>query len=163
MKSTLILKPGETRGKAPVNIFGGEVWVKLGGADTDGSYAITEGITPPNGGPPLHRHSREDESFYILEGEFVFEVDGKQTKAGPGCSVFVPRGTAHLFQNIGTGVGRMLSVVQPAGLEDFFTEMSVASGTMQEPDKAVLIPIFQKYGLELLGPPLGRRQRASAG
>src|ERR1700680_1224304 len=116
-KEPLLLQPDETRGSAPLNMFGGVIWVKLAGTDTGGTYAITEGTTPPKGGPPLHRHSREDESFYILEGELFFEVDGKLHHAGPGCTVFAPRGTAHLFQNVGTTVGRMLSVVQPAGIE----------------------------------------------
>src|ERR1051326_8412067 len=104
-KKALLLKPNETRHSSVLNIFGGEIWVKLAGSDTGGTYAITEGTTPPLGGPPLHRHSREDESFYILEGEFVFEVDGKLLQAGPGSSVFAPRGTVHLFQNVGTSVG----------------------------------------------------------
>jgi quercetin dioxygenase-like cupin family protein len=161
MKMPLLLKPGETRGAVPLNIFGGVIWIKLAGGDTDGSYAITEGTTPPTGGPPLHRHSREDESFYVLEGEFVFEADGKLHEAGPGCSIFLPRHTAHLFQNVGKTVGRLLSVVQPAGLEDFFTETDAATRGMKEADPSIVLPIFQKYGLELLGPPMAHRRPAS--
>jgi quercetin dioxygenase-like cupin family protein len=78
INQSLLLKPRETRSTGPLNIFGDLVFVKLGGDDTDGNYAIMKTVTPPQGGPPLHRHRREDESFYVLEGEYVFEVDGKE-------------------------------------------------------------------------------------
>ena len=158
----LLLKPGEARSGAPFNIFGDQIFVKLGGNDTDGNYAIMEGITPPQGGPPLHRHGREDESFYILEGEYLFEVDGKQIHAGPGCSVFAPRGSAHTMQNLSDTPGRLLVIVQPAGLDAFFSEVDRATRGMKEPDMSVVLPIFEKYGLEFLGPPLGARSAAVA-
>jgi mannose-6-phosphate isomerase-like protein (cupin superfamily) len=153
-KRTLILNAGETRSAAPLGIFGDQMWIKLSGADTNGSYAILEGQTPPLGGPPLHRHEREDESFYVVEGEFVFEVDGERFHAGPGASVFAPKGTAHRFQNCGATPGRLLVIVQPAGLDAFFTDIDEAARGAREPDLDVVVPIFKKYGLELLGPPI---------
>jgi hypothetical protein len=78
----LLLKPREMRSTGPLNIFGDLVFVKLGGDYTDGNYAIMETVTPPQGGPPLHRHRREDESFYVLDGEYVFEVDGEGASRG---------------------------------------------------------------------------------
>jgi mannose-6-phosphate isomerase-like protein (cupin superfamily) len=77
--------PG-TRLENPLDILGDQVLLKLGGRESVGQLTVTMGITPPNAGPPLHRHSREDESFYVLEGEYLFEVDGKQFHAGPGTS-----------------------------------------------------------------------------
>ena len=148
------LKPGEARSGGPLDILGDRVWIKLGGADTDGSYAIMENLTEPQAGPPLHRHRREDESFYVLEGEYLFEVDGKQIAAGPGCSIFAPRGTAHTFQNVGSTTGRMLAMVQPAGLDLFFSELAGATSGLRQPDLPGMRELFQKYGLELLGPPL---------
>ena len=162
MKQALLLKPGESCGAGPVNIFGGEISTLLAGSNTEGVYAITWGTTPPNGGPPLHRHSREDEWFYILEGELDFEVDGKILHAGKGCSVFAPRGTAHQFMNSGTTPALMLSVVQPSGLENFFNELAAATAGMKgEPPRSVVLPIFEKYGLELLGPPMAVRSALS--
>jgi quercetin dioxygenase-like cupin family protein len=152
-KESLVLAPGESRTGAALQIYSSQVRVKLSGADTAGTYAIVESVTEPQSGPPLHRHSREDESFYVLEGEFLFQVDGQRIQAGPGSAVFAPRGTVHTFQNIGTTPGRMLGVVQPAGLDSFFVDMD-AAGTSKEPDFAMLAQIFQKYGLEVMGPPL---------
>jgi len=154
--------PGEARGQRNVrfDIFGDQLWIKLSHGDTGGSYAIIEDVTPPQGGPPLHRHSREDESFYVLEGDFVFEVDGERIAAGPGSTVFAPRGTAHTFQNVGARPGRMLLIVQPAGLDVFFDEVAQAVAGAARPDVALVVPLFQKYGLELLGPPLAARAAA---
>ena len=150
----LVVESGETRGDGPLDIFGDRIWIKLAGTDTGGNYAIMEDVTQPQCGPPLHRHSREEESFYVLEGDYVFEVDGKRIPAGPGSSVFAPRGTAHAFRNIGNTAGRLLIAVQPAGLDDFFTEISESTDSEGQPNMSVVIPIFRKYGLELLGPPI---------
>src|SRR5215831_6836459 len=158
MKQALLLKPGESRGSGAVNIFGGTITTLLGGSDTDGGYSIMDSVTPPMGGPPLHRHLREDESFYILEGEFDFEVEGKLLHTGPGGSLYVPRGMAHQFQNVGASPGRMLSVAQPAGMELFFEALGAATAGMKEPDRSVVLPICEKYGVEMLGPPMAVRR-----
>src|SRR5690242_15765455 len=105
-KRGFIVKTDEVRGKAPLEIYGDQVRLKLDGNDTGGAYAIFEGIVKPNWGPPLHRHTREDESFYVLEGDFLFEVDGQRFPVGPGTVVYAPKGTAHTFQNVGTKTGR---------------------------------------------------------
>jgi uncharacterized cupin superfamily protein len=153
----LVVAPGATRGPAPLDIFGDRVCVKLAGTDTAGRLAVIEDCTPPLGGPPLHRHGREDEWFYVLEGEYLFEVDGRQERCGAGAAVYAPRGTVHTFQNVGASSGRMLVVVQPAGLDAFFADLDGATRGMREPDLSVVVPIFEKYGLELLGPPLAAR------
>jgi quercetin dioxygenase-like cupin family protein len=156
-KQPIVVPAGESRTTAPLAIFGNEMWIKLSGQDTNGSYAIIEDRTPSQGGPPLHRHQREDESFYVLEGEYVFEVDGQQIQAGPGSSVFAPKGTAHRFQNTGATDGRLLIMVQPAGLDEFFRDVDRAAKGMTELDLGIIVPIFEKHGLELLGPPLPAR------
>ncbi|HEX5230346.1 MAG TPA: cupin domain-containing protein [Bryobacteraceae bacterium] len=158
-KIGFIVKTDEVRGKAPLEIYGDQIRLKLDGRDTGGAYAMFEGIIRPNWGPPLHRHRREDESFYVLEGDFLFEVDGERFLAGPGTTVYAPKGTAHTFQNVGTKTGRILTTVQPAGVDQFFTELDAVSRGMLAPDMSVAGPIFERFGLELLGPPIGQRQK----
>jgi mannose-6-phosphate isomerase-like protein (cupin superfamily) len=164
-KVALLVKPGESRGSGPGRNLRGHSYDSAGRQRHGWRYAIIDVSSPPMGGPPLHRHSREDESFYILEGEFDFETDGKLYHAGPGCSMSLPRGRPHRFQNVGSTSGRMLSIVQPAGFERFFLELAVAAAGMKEPDRSVMVPIFEKYGLELLGPPMAvsRAQTKTAG
>jgi quercetin dioxygenase-like cupin family protein len=159
----VLLKSGETRLESPLDILGDQVLLKLGSRDSAGQLTVMIGITPPKAGPPLHRHSREDESFYVLEGEYLFEVDGKQFHAGPGTFAFLPRGTAHTFQNVTDKPAKLLIVTQPAGIESFFVDIDAAMHGMTEPDMTVLLPIFHKFGMELLGPPLGARGAAAGG
>lgn len=137
---------------ARLNIFGDIAVIKLSGDDTGGVYAAWETFTDPGMGPPMHRHTREDESFYVLEGEHEFSVDGERIKAGPGTFVYAPRGTAHTFRNLSSRPSRMLVAVQPAGLEKFFAEVNALPPG--PPDMSKVLPLFEKYGLEFLGPPL---------
>jgi quercetin dioxygenase-like cupin family protein len=161
-KKAFIVEREQSRAAEPLNVLGDIIHVKLSGSDTDRTYAMMEDTTGPQAGPPLHRHSREDESFYVLEGHYRFEVDDQEIKAGPGAFVHAPRGTAHTFQNIGQAPGRLLVTVQPAGLEVFFAELAAATAGMKEPDLKVIVPIFEKHGLELLGPPLAARGAPAA-
>jgi mannose-6-phosphate isomerase-like protein (cupin superfamily) len=147
---------GETRESTVFDIFGQGMLVKVSGCDTGGNFAIMEDQTGPQQGPPLHRDGREDESFYVVEGQYLFEVDGQRIAAGPGSSVYAPKGTAHRFQNVGSTPGRLLVIVRPSGLDDFFRDIDAATRGQAEPDLEVIVPIFEKHGLELLGPSLAQ-------
>jgi uncharacterized cupin superfamily protein len=161
ISQAFLLQSEERRGVESIVSFGERISLKLSGADCNGGCTIFENVTPPKAGPPLHRHSRQDEWFYILEGDYLFEVEGKQMTAGPGCSAFAPRGTAHTFQNLSSSPSRMIVVSQPAGMDMFFNELSAAMKDMREPDMSVLMPIFEKHGIEFLGPPLAARAKAT--
>src|SRR5262252_8365722 len=108
----LVSGRGEGR---PVYVLGAELKIKISSRDTNGAFAVFEGHTPPLEGPPLHRHRNEDEWWYILEGEYLFEVDGKEIYASAGATVFAPRGSAHTFQNIGHKPGWTITTVVPGG------------------------------------------------
>jgi quercetin dioxygenase-like cupin family protein len=141
-----VLAPGEGK---KLQILAEMGWVKLSGSDTAGAYAIMEGQTPPGAGPPQHRHSREDEAFYVLEGEYEFNVGGQRIRAPGGTFVFGPRGVAHSFRNIGATPARMLIVTQPAGIEKFFEELGrlASSGP---PELLQVTALAASYGIELL-------------
>jgi mannose-6-phosphate isomerase-like protein (cupin superfamily) len=86
-------------------------------------YAVFENATQPGyGGPPPHRHLRQDEGFYVLEGRFTFQVDGHVIPAPPGTFVNVPKGGLHTFRTEGDGIGRLLVVVAPPGDFERFVE-----------------------------------------
>ena len=158
-----VVEANGDRGGGELYVVGDYIRVKVSSRDTRGAFAVMEGRTEPMHGPPLHVHYEQDEWWYILEGQFLFEVDGQQIHAGPGETVFARKGTRHAFQNIGTTTGRSLVTVVPGGLDVFFLELSemVPPGTELQPDK--LVPLFRKHGLELLGPPLAARTTAAAG
>ena len=136
-----------------LNIFGDRILTKISGAETSGAFALMEDLSPPRGGTPLHVHHREDEGFYILEGHYLFEVSGERQEAHSGDFFWVRRGVTHRFLNISTESGRTLFTVNPAGLELFFEELAAATAG-RPPDPDTLATIFQKHGLELLGPTL---------
>jgi quercetin dioxygenase-like cupin family protein len=156
-RESLFVERGQSRTGDVYDVFGNQIFVKLQGSDVAGSYAVMETLTQPQGGPPVHRHEREDESFYVIEGKYLFEVDGKSIQASSGCFLHAPKGSVHTFQNVGTTTGRMLMIVQPAGLDLFFAELASATERMHEPDLSLIVPVFHKYGMEILGPPISAR------
>ena len=92
------------------------------GAETGGAYFAMEALVPPGGGPGPHIHTREDETFYLLEGQVEFLLGDERIVAGPGDFVNVPRGTVHCFRGIGDEDARMVLTFTPAGMEGFFEE-----------------------------------------
>ena len=111
----LIVKPGEGR---PISPIGKDLsFFKALGAQTGGSFALLEQTVPPGHGPRRHVHRREEESFYILEGEFGFEVGETSFIAGPGTFVLVPPGVEHGFANRTAEPVRMLNIHAPGGFD----------------------------------------------
>ena len=74
-------------------------------------------IQPGREGPPIHQHAAEDDSFYLLEGELTFTVDGDEVLAGPGTFVLVPPEVPHTFANRGAAPARFVNVHAPAGFD----------------------------------------------
>ena len=122
MKQAVIQQIGEGRTIAVV----GDVYRFLAtGEDTDGKYALWEAIVPPGGGPPPHAHSREEEGFYVLEGEITFHIGADRIVATAGMFANMPVGTPHSFRNESSKPAKMLISVAPAGLEKMFFEVGV--------------------------------------
>jgi quercetin dioxygenase-like cupin family protein len=149
----VIRQPGEGRTIAVV----GDVYRLLAtGEDTNGKYALWEAIVPPGGGPPPHVHSREEEGFYILEGEITFQIGEKRLVASAGTSANMPVGTPHSFKNESRKRAKMLIFVAPAGLEQMFFEVGVpvppgattaAPTTKEEIER--LLAAAPRFGIEI--------------
>src|SRR5436305_300544 len=117
MTAPIVRKPGEGQAVAVV----GDVYRFLAtGAETGGKSALFEAIGSPGGGPPPHVHSREEEGFYVLEGEITFLIGDQRLVAGAGMFANMPIGTRHAFKNESGQPARMLISVAPAGLEKMF-------------------------------------------
>jgi len=130
------------------------------GEDTNGKYAIWEAIVPPGGGPPPHVHSREEEGFYVLEGEITFTVNGERVVAAAGTFANMPAGTPHSFKNESGEPAKMLISVAPAGLEKLFFEVGVplAEGATTAPpptrdELEKMLAVAPGYGIEIRLPP----------
>ena len=146
-------KPGNGRTIAVV----GDVYRFLvTGEDTDGKYALWEAIVPPGGGPPPHVHSREEEGFYILEGEITLQVGEERIVVTAGMFANMPVGAPHSFKNESSRPAKMLISVAPAGLEKMFFEFGVTlpdgSTTALPPTKEEiekLLAVAPRYGIEI--------------
>jgi mannose-6-phosphate isomerase-like protein (cupin superfamily) len=90
---------------------------------TGGALAVVDTLVPEGNGPPEHMHDDADESFYVLSGRFRMKAGDVESEIGVGDLVFVPRGTTHIWKNIGTGDGRLLRIYTPGGHEKFFFEI----------------------------------------
>jgi quercetin dioxygenase-like cupin family protein len=130
------------------------------GDNTNGKYALFEALVPPGGGPPPHVHSREEEGFYVLEGEITFTINGERVVAGAGTFANMPVGTPHAFKNESGQPARILVSVTPAGLEGMFFEFGVplpeGSTTALPPTREEiekLLAVAPKYGIEIKLPP----------
>jgi quercetin dioxygenase-like cupin family protein len=118
----LWIRPGEGTRISPLG--GDASYYKVIGDQTGGLFAMLEQKMPPGSGPRKHVHTREEESFYILDGEFGFEVGEESFVAKAGDFVLAPRNIPHRFWNAGSAVGRFLLIISPPGLEPFFMEYS---------------------------------------
>lgn len=111
---------------------------------------ILENTFRAKGGPPRHLHYDQDEWFYAIEGEFIFEVGSEAIRLNPGDSLLAPRKIPHVWAYDGDSVGRILITFMPAGkMEAFFREVTKANA-MPPQDPA----LWRAHGMELLGPPL---------
>src|SRR5829696_2811004 len=139
--------------------------IKVNGEQTDGRSSLVEILAPDGYGSGLHVHHREDEGFWILEGELTFYVGEKTIKAQPGSFLFGPKDVPHAFR-VDSGPARLLFILSPAGMEAGIREMgepakslSIPPPPEEPPDEAEmgrLMAIATKYGGEMLGPPPSR-------
>jgi mannose-6-phosphate isomerase-like protein (cupin superfamily) len=127
------------------------------GEDTNGAYALIHALVPPGGGPPPHIHRREDEAFFVLEGELSCQIDGQSLTATTGAWVTLPKGSLHAFKSTGPTPVKMLILVNPSGLERYFSEIGHATKEESVTPAAIekLLAVAPKYGLEIKLPAQG--------
>src|SRR6516162_4294778 len=118
-------------------------------AGTGGRYTVIEQVTPPGWGPPRHIHSREDEIFYILDGSYELHVGDERRTVSAGASAILPRGIPHGFRNVASSDSRLLCVIAPGGLEEYFLAVAKCSAP---PNPAQLVELARPFGLTLLPP-----------
>lgn len=133
---------------------GEKVHILLAADKTGEAMTVFVDEVPPSGGPPLHVHHNEDETFYVLEGELVVEVNGQRSTLTAGSAAFLPRGVPHTFANLSERVARTLVVATPGGIERFFAKVEPLV-TQEEPEMAQVMATAAAHGVEVVGPPLG--------
>jgi quercetin dioxygenase-like cupin family protein len=137
----------------PIRFFKQTIRILASTSDTNGVLAAVE-VTGPGGAvPPLHVHHREDEAFYVLEGEYSVFIGDDVITASPGTWVWGPRDVPHGYQ-IHSERGRHLSLIMPGGFDAFFEEAAAIATPEADPRNEMnrLAAVAARYGVELLGP-----------
>jgi quercetin dioxygenase-like cupin family protein len=127
---------------------------------TGGAMSVFRATCPEGFGPPRHIHTREDEVFLVLDGDVTFEVAGRRQLAGPGTSVWMPRGVPHAFR-IESEIATMLGVIAPGHFEGLFRVLGVPALERAMPpagaaplDLTAVMAEQRARGTEVVGPPL---------
>jgi quercetin dioxygenase-like cupin family protein len=133
--------------------------IKASAETTDGRVAVIDHFAPRGAGSPLHVHHREDEWFYVTDGQLTFWVGGRVISARAGSFVYGPREIPHTFE-VTSREARFLLVTEPAGFEAFMRTVAVPAQALtlppapsEPPDPARLAAVAAEYGIEILGPP----------
>lgn len=151
-----VLGPGEGES---VWSLGARFTIKAGGANGSLALAVVEALAFRSTEPPMHIHHREDEAWFVLDGQLSFHVGGEVLVAGSGSFAFAPRGLPHSF-TVDVEPTRVLVFAAPAGFERFAMELGVPA-TGDEPPPGLSIPapevlgaVGERYGIEVVGPPI---------
>jgi quercetin dioxygenase-like cupin family protein len=153
VKPDQLMVKGPTDGRS-VGIVGDIYRFVATGEETNGAYSMFEAIVLPGGGPPPHIHRREDETFYVLEGEITFQIGEERQVSRPGSFVHMPIGNQHSFKNETDKNARMLITLMPAGLEEMFFEVGKVLKEGELPDEpsqeeiARLLETAERFGIE---------------
>ena len=123
--------------------------IKISGKDTNNAVAVFEqtGLTP-NGGPPLHIHPSQDEWFYIIEGEYLFQVGSDRYNLKAGDTIFLPRNVQHAFIQL-TEKGKAIVSYSPAGKMEAFFETTDA--WTSPPPKEEIVKVFAQHDMKVVG------------
>lgn len=137
-----------------ISFFNQQLVIKPTASQTGGTVGAVEILSPQGAAPPLHVHEREDEAFYVLEGDYTIFVGDRVLDAGPGTLAFGPRGVVHGYV-VRSAVGRHLSLTVPAGFEHFFEDVAHIATPSTSPRAVMgqLAAVAARYGVRLLEPP----------
>ena len=132
--------------------------IRVAGTDSDGRLAVVESEGRRGDMPPLHVHRRDDEAFYVLEGELSLHLPGRSQTLCTGEAFVAPKDIPHAYR-VESETARWLAIVTPAGFDDFVREVGepAPEETLppegREHDPARLAETAARFGIELLGPP----------
>lgn len=140
--------PAVSRGLRSFQFLGGNFTIHADSQDTNGGFALAEISGSTGGEPPLHVHSREDEMFYVIEGELTVQRGFETIVLGAGQSAFLPRAVPHTFKVTSPSV-RFLVLVTPGGFEEYFRTLADNTGSAI-PSRARMAEVAARHGITFL-------------
>ena len=132
---------------------GRDLIFKVTGEDTGGAFDYFVVEVAPRGGPPLHVHHVQEETIHVLKGRYKIRIGESIFYLEPGGFAYLPSKVPHAFLNLTDEPGEVIVVYTPGGGHKFYEEFGPISRS-GPPDPKRLAPVFEKYGMSLLGPPL---------
>lgn len=152
-------------GEGPGTWAMGSLFEHLAGAgDTDGRFGVSLVTQPPGIATPLHRHTREAEAFFVLEGRLDYRAGDDTYELTGGSFIHLPLGLPHAFRIRGDSPARILAITAPGGLLDLYDEVGVPAEALRVPGEGEGRPLPEelarwnevgpRYGLEVVGPPI---------
>lgn len=150
-----VLEPGASLEE--LDMGGGSVLaLRVTAGESGGRVTVIEGVVL-HGGPPLHVHDDEDEVVIVVEGRLAYKVGDRSGVTGPGGLLWMPRDVPHAIAQTGSGPCRFVTIVTPAGIEDFFRaqrDYLVTRPSGQAPDPSELASVDGAEKRRVVGPPL---------
>lgn len=151
-------------GTGPTTWAMGSLFERLVGADqTEGLLGLSLVTQPPGVATPLHRHTREAEAFYLLEGTMTYRAGDEVFELSQGSFIYLPKGLPHAFRVTGESPVRFLGLTTPGHLLDLYDEVGVPAAERRLPGEDGLPmdveiarwnEVGPRYGLEVVGPPI---------
>jgi mannose-6-phosphate isomerase-like protein (cupin superfamily) len=149
MSEAFIVQPSEGR---RLDLGNFEAVVLATNAQTSGEFTLLRTQNEPTDfGPPLHVHRDAAEAFYVLEGEYLMHIEGRQQLCPPGTFVYVPRDMAHTFRVVSATPGQKLNLFSPAAMVGFFEELALAE-TAGTATPELLDALAARHQMDVLGP-----------
>ncbi|GAB3852146.1 hypothetical protein GCM10028822_19530 [Hymenobacter terrigena] len=146
-----VVRGSEGRSSEHYRLMGFDLYLKVGGKDTDGQLAVFDGEYRRHDGPPLHVHYQQDEEFYITEGEFLVQVGDEKFTLKAGDLIFLPRNIPHTFVTL-SETGKMAFMTHPSGtIEMLFKQLAALPPTANLDDAQ---KIHLAHQLRIVGPRL---------
>jgi len=146
-----VVAPGEGR---LIDLADFEMRVKADAASTGGVVSVLEATEPPGFGPPVHVHDDAAEAFYVVEGEYVMNLDGEERRCPAGSFVFIPSGVPHGFR-VGEVASRKLNFYFPVAMIGYFDDLAAALARADVTEDE-LARIAEAHHMHTLGPPSER-------
>lgn len=132
-----------------LDVMGTSVEVKVDAGQSAGALNLFEIVAPPGSFVPPHLHRREDETFFVLEGQLEAEAEGRVEVISAGGSIFLPRNGVHSWKTAGSTTCRFLVISNPSGMDRYFPEIATRPG-QNPPTPEQLVAISLKYGIEFV-------------
>ncbi len=146
--------------KEALNWLGELAIIHTTGKETNGKYCVIELYATKEGSPPWHVHHREDEGFYIIEGELTVSVGDKTYKATNGDYLLAPKDIPHTYSVDSLGHARILLICSPSGFEEAVRAMSSPATSLVPPkpesvevDYEKIMSLANQFGVEFVEPP----------